>query len=810
MSTAAAQEIRLTGTIRDTTRGPLAGVRLYGTNPQTTVSWTATSDLFGSFTVIVPEPGQYRVAGDHPGYFPLRSQIDVPAEGAEAVFTFEPVREERESLNVTATPDALDLDSPTTRRSIGSPEILNVPYPNTNDLKSALRIIPGVVRDNRGGLHVQGGAEEQTLYTLNGFTVNDPVTGRLETRLSVEAVQSADVNTGALSAEYGKGSAGTLAIRTESGDDRFRYSSTNFVPGFENRKGWTVADWTPRFGVSGPIRRGRAWFSNSSDIQYVKTVVRELPKGEDRVGSLRWSNMLSGRVNLSPTHILHAGMLASQWSAARSGLSALDPRDTTIDRRSRQWFAHIKDQIYTARGWLFEYGYAAHRTFGREIPQGEGLLQYTAFGKRGYYFADSERKASRDQVLANVYVPSFARAGSHQVKAGTDLNRLNYWQNVRRTGFEQFNEAGVRLLQTAYRGTGQFGRSNFEVASYVQDSWRVRPGLAAEVGYRLVWDALVKRWSGAPRAGVVWSPDGRSTKFYAGVSRLFDLNGLRLFTRPQDQVWLTSYFRPDGRLDRGPALSFFTIGARPSRPNYDLVSFGVERHWSQSFSLRGDYAYRRGVRGLTYSNTVDRQHEPAPEWAGEYGARVLDAAFTLTNSRRDVFRSYSVTARQTLRRQYQWMASYTHSRALSNAVVDVNADDPMNAFSNTGPMPWDAPHRFVSWGYLPLVKNHWAVAFLVDARTGFPFSVRNDRGEIQGNPNSERYPTFFEANVHLERRFEFRKHLWALRFGANNVTGRVNPDSVNNIASSSAFRQFFGGTGRSTNFRIRWLGRAKR
>ncbi len=806
---AAAQEVRLTGIARDTTRGPLAGVRLSGPLPGGT-SWTAVTDIRGSFSVALPGPGRYEVEGECPGHFPIKATVIVEAAGAEAVFTFEPAREHAESLEVAATPDALDLDSPTNKRALGNLEIISVPYPNTNDLKSALRVIPGAVRDNRGGLHIQGGSEEQTLYTLNGFNLNDPLSGRFDARMSVEAIQSAEVSSGALPAEFGKGSAGMLAIRTLPGDDRTRYSATNFFPGFENQKGWLIGGWTPRFGVTGPIRRGRAWYSNSSDVQYLKTVVRELPKGDDRTASLRWSNMLSGQVNLTPSHILHVGLLASQWNAARTGLSALDPRETTIDKRTRQWFAHVKDQIYFSRGLLLEYGYAANRTFGRDIPQGEEMLRYTAFGKRGNHFTDSQRSASRDQILTNVFLPSFQLAGSHQIKTGADLNRTSYWQDVRRTGFEQFNEFGVRLFRTVYRGMGQLGRHNFEAASYLQDSWRVRPGLSIESGYRLDWDALVRRWSGSPRLGAVWSPGNRNTKVYAGVSRVFDASALRLFTRPNDQFWLTSYFDPDGRLSRGPALSIFRITNRDlARPRYEAASLGVEHHWN-SVSVRGDWLHRRGAHGFTYVNMIGDAGAPVPEWAAESGARAIDAVMDLTNARRDRFHSYSVTVRQTVRRQYQWMTSYTFSRALSNAVVDVNADDPVTAVRNAGPMPWDTPHRLVGWGYLPLPRENWAVAFLVESRTGFPFSARDNLGRVSGDVNAERFPVFFEANLHFERRFEFRKHLWALRFGANNLTGRINPDSVNNNLESSEFRQFFGGTGRSTNFRIRWLGRAKR
>ena len=186
---------------------------------------------------------------------------------------------------------------------------------------------------------------------------------------------------------------------------------------------------------------------------------------------------------------------------------------------------------------------------------------------------------------------------------------------------------------------------------------------------------------------------------------------------------------------------------------------------------------------------------------------MFDAIYDLANERSDRYDSLSVTVRQNFRREYEWMASYTRSRALSNSVVDLNADEPLQVTNNIGPMPWDSPHRFISWGYLPTFRKNWAVAYLIDARTGFPFTVQTDEGSSVGEINSHRFPTYFELNLHLERKFAFRHHRWAFRFGANNLTDRRNPDIVNNVVTSTRYLQYFGGSGRSVNFRIRWLGR---
>jgi hypothetical protein len=141
--------------------------------------------------------------------------------------------------------------------------------------------------------------------------------------------------------------------------------------------------------------------------------------------------------------------------------------------------------------------------------------------------------------------------------------------------------------------------------------------------------------------------------------------------------------------------------------------------------------------------------------------------------------------------------------------VDVNIDDPLIISDNAGPMPWDAPHRLMTWGYLPTFWKSWATAYLLEYRTGFPFSVQDDAGRLVGDLNSYRFPAYFETNLHFERRFAFRRHRWAFRFGCNNLTGRRNPTTVNANTASVNYMQFYGGQSRSLNFRIRWLGRAR-
>jgi hypothetical protein len=626
----------------------------------------------------------------------------------------------------------------------------------------------------------------------------------------VEAVRSVEVSTGRFAPEFGKGSGGAVGIKTEMGDDKLRYFGANFFPGFENRKGLIIGNLTPRFGVTGPIRRGRAWFSDTFDLQYDKTVLEELPVGADRNTSWRFSNLMRAQVNLTPSNILHAGFLATRWQADRMGLGILDPPETTMDRRTRQWFAHVRDQVYFHGGSLLEVGYAANRTFGREIPQGPGILRFTPDGKRGNNFIDAVRVGSRDQALANYFFAPVTAAGTHRLKAGVDLNRVGYEQDVRRTGLEYCDANGAIVRRLVFGGSGAFAKSNFETSAYVQDSWRARATLLFDYGIRVDRDALVPLNSVSPRFGFGWSPWGvEKTRISGGYATIYDASSLRLFTRPLDQYTLTTYYYPDQTVARGPAATLYWIdpARRYRRPQYHSLSLGLEQILPGGLLARFDWLRKRGMDGFTYAN--EAAEGGAPLAARALGFDTVDAVYSLANFRRDRMDSAAVTVRRFFGSQYQWMASYTRSRAMSNAVVDVNVDDPLIISQNVGPMPWDTPNRFMTWGYLPTPWKNWAAAYLFEYRTGFPFSIQDDAGKVVGDLNSYRFPEYFELNAHFERRFVFRGHRWAFRFGCNNLTGRRNYTTVNANTASANFMHFYGGSGRTLNFRIRWLGRAR-
>jgi hypothetical protein len=256
------------------------------------------------------------------------------------------------------------------------------------------------------------------------------------------------------------------------------------------------------------------------------------------------------------------------------------------------------------------------------------------------------------------------------------------------------------------------------------------------------------------------------------------------------------FFSEDGLTLRRPPLQtlFRADESRLKAPRFINWSAGVDHKLPASIYMRVEVIGRRGSNGLAYFDASgDGLAEPA-------------ALFELRNARRDRFDSLQITARRAFRRGYEMMASYTRSSARSNAVFDFNIDSPVFSTQIEGPLPWDTPNRFISWGWLPLVRR-FDFAYSLEWRDGFPFSIVNQDQQVVGSPNSRRLPATFSLNLHVERRFEMIGLRWALRAGFNNVTGRDNPTGVNNNIDSREFLTLGGVQGRSFTGRIRFLGR---
>ena len=275
--------------------------------------------------------------------------------------------------------------------------------------------------------------------------------------------------------------------------------------------------------------------------------------------------------------------------------------------------------------------------------------------------------------------------------------------------------------------------------------------------------------------------------------------------RPADQVALTTSYGPDGA-PMGPAQpTVFQVGQfqLPRATNWNI---DIDHQIASNTYLSGKYLRRRDDDGFVFSYALASGAGPS---LLPLPNTIAPGVYQLANVRQDDYDSVQIGIRQTLSGQHEWMASYTRSRAVSNALLDPSTSVPLQVLPAQVPMPWDAPNRFIGWAYLGLPWKNWSIAGLADLRSGFPFSIRNPRGMVSGTVDSYRYPMNFDLNLAIERTLTLAGYRFALRGGMDNVANRANPTAVNNVTGSPQFLQFYGEEGRHFVVRVRFFGRAK-
>ncbi len=797
LSTGLFAQVNISGRVVDETGAGISGARVELRPDADAPAVTASSDTAGNFKLQAPPAKQYSIRVERFGFYLYRGLLDLQNGSSELIVTLNHLQEFSDRVDVVSSPPAIDPKQPADRKELNNTEIQSVPYPAPQDYRNSLPLMDGVVQDNAGRVHFNGGDTHQTDYSLDGFNIADPVTGRLETRVEIDSLQSIQASGSRFSAENGRGSAGTLDLESKMGDDRFRFGGTNFIPSLTLEGGLHMNKWTPRLELSGPIARGRAWFHDGFDAFYSNDLVHGLPAGQNRTTGLTSSNLSRFQVNLRPGNILTGGFLYNLADQNRYGLSFLNPPETTLNHRQRLYMSTLRDQAYLAGGSLLTVGFADTRGVWDDIPAGDLPYEITPTGNRGNYFSNVQRHFYRQQWLGNLFLPTLHASGTHQLKFGIDFERESFHQENLRHTYMVLRDDNTISRQVSFFGAPYQERKNFEGAYYFQDSWTPAEGLVVEAGLRAEWNEVVRDLETAPRVALAWAPARLGgLKFSAGWGVYYDSISLGAIARHQDQVSLSTFYLPGGAIGDQVWTSFLVNDRSLVAPYSRILSFAVERKLFGGWYWKSSYTRRVGNHGLAF----------VPQ--GQDGQLNL----LLENARRDRYNAFDVSVRHTFASKYEWFAGYTRSSATSSAAMDYSLENPVFGPQQPGPYAWDTPHRFHTWGWAPLPKLRWltrntTAGYLVEYRTGFPFSVVDEQSRLVGLPDSRRFPGYFDINLHFEREFRALHYLWAWRFGFNNLTNNGNPNVVNNVLGSPQFLSYGRGQARAFSVRLRLLGK---
>jgi hypothetical protein len=768
--------------------------------------WT---DFAGKCTVALEQGKPYAIHVEKPGFYRAdETGIDPGLSNVKIVLAHEQIV--REKVNVTASTPGIDTEQPADQMTMNTPEIVNVPYETSHDIRNLLPYFPGVVQDATGQVHVAGSETWETLDTMDGFDIRAPEGGSLSLRVSTDAVRSIDQESTRYPVEYGRATGGVIAFYTGMGDDKFRFNMTNFVPSFRELNGLRFDQFVPRFTFSGPLKRGRAWWYDGVDLEFDNIYVSELPANADTDEVARGSNLVKAQANPNPANTLTAGLLYNIYHSPYDGISSLTPQQSTVKDNILAWFPYVRDQQSLAGGGLLDFGIGYVRIGQGYEPHGSAPYEITPETTEGSYFENLAGKSQRLEGTATLFLPAKHWAGRHDVRAGLDADHITYNQRQTLALVSYLGESataeenGPLLRLSTFAQAGPFALHNAEIGAYVEDRWQPAKGWLVEPGLRFDWDEIVRRPLVAPRVALVYAPPGDEdkTKISAGIGLYYEHTQLDTLAQTFAGARSDTYYEPDGVTPTGPAQETeFTANDGLLHGTRALNwSVGAERELPWRIFAGANFMEKRTSGVLTFAN----------QNASGAGPGALAGNYLLTNGREDHYSSEEFDARKQFGNEYTVYGSYTHSSARTNAALDYLPTPSPLGTQQSGPLAWDVPNRTISWGWLPVpiakLRNRWDFVYLFDTRTGFPYTAVNAAQQVVGTAGARRFPEYMNFSPGLELKFHFRGQYWGLRGVMENATDSENPLIVNDVVDSPEFGTFSEFQGRAFTARIRLIG----
>jgi hypothetical protein len=736
----------------------------------------------------------YQISAEKRGFYRVAEHsVDPQARSVELTLPHE--QQVREEVNVAETPPLIDPEQTTALSRMDTPEIDNIPYPTSRDIRNILPFNPGVVQDQTGQAHVAGSNTYQTKNLLDGFNVTSPVSGTLAMRFSADAVRNIEVESTRYPVEYGQATGGIVAFRSGMGDDRFRVNVTDFIPSVQDKNGLQFDMFVPRVTISGPIKKGKAWFYDGAESEYDNIVISELPSNADNDLLWRGSNLAKAQVKLTQANVLTAGLLLNGYHSPYDGISPLIPQQSTTDNNIVAYDAYVMDQHSFGNRSVLDVGLAVVRFRDGYEPHGTIPFAITPEGSTGSFFENLTAHSRRVQETANAYLPSRQLAGRHYVKVGLELGQISYDENAMRQPVSYLREDGTLLRQSALAPQPYFSHDNVEVGSYAEDRWSPSDRLLVEPGLRFDWDEIVRKPLFSPRVAFTYVlSKAAKTKISGGIGVYYDHTQLEYLERAFQSARTDTYYATDGVTPTGSVIvNHFELPASLQESRVINWSIGLEQKLPAAIYLKCNFIEKRGSNGFVYLNEVP--------------ADVLGGTYVLTNTRRDRYDGVEISLRHAFAHGYTLFGAYTRSAARTNEVLEYFPTLSILGPQGSGPLPWDTPNRVLSWGWLPLpLTKRIDFVYTAEWRTGFAFSAVTANQQLVGAPDSYRFPDFFSFSPGLEIRFHWRKYYLGLRGVLENATGHPNPITVNNVTDSPQFLTYSNFEGRAFTARLRIIG----
>ncbi|MDA1312100.1 MAG: TonB-dependent receptor [Acidobacteria bacterium] len=754
---------------------------------------TITNEL-GIFQFANVAAGCYIAAGRAPGMsgqseifclpadvMPLRLRIEMQVEAVV------------ETVEVTASAITIDPTTTSSSGSVGVSTLDNAPKANRS-VEDVMPLIPGVLRGKAGEINMNGVRASQSGSRLNNVDITDPVTRTSEIGLPLTVISNVEVLSTPYDAQYG-GFAGAMAtVDTKPADmSKFKVDVQNFTPRVRRRDGaiMGIESSTPRLTLNIPILKGRFGLLHSTEYQFVRADQEDanLPLLERDIEreALTVFNQFDAR--LSDRNRASLVVVVYPEKLNYFGLNAFTPQPSIPDLRRRGTLLVLRDSHEFESGGLLLTNISYQdldsdvkpRTFE---PSLMGLDRAS-----GAFFNRQRRNTIRRKISEQYHFAPITSAGKHQLKTGFAAGSESY------DGLQTFNP--VTWLGTADRPVSELSftppvaprASSNDAAFFLQDKWFVNEELTLDLGARLERDSIGKQWNPSYRAGFAYAFGGGSRTVMRGGAGLF-IDRISLLVPTFEQL--------PQRIETSFGVDVEVTSARHFTPRIDgrirnAKSLGwnlqLDHEVLNNLFLRVGYQQRRTTRNFL----IEPVHGDG-----------MSSVLTLSNSGRDQYREYQTTVRYRLRGTGHITASYVGSSSVGdlNDLGSIYGPTPEALIrpNERGPLPFDVPHRLLTWTELPMPWGFTAIP-VWEIRSGFPHSrVDEERNFVGARNRAGRFPVFNSLDLQITKKISFRFKGKNRRFRAGlrlfNLLNSFNPQDVQENLASPSYGTFYRGVKR--------------
>ncbi len=785
---------------------------------------TVTSAEKGGFSIRGLLPGSYTLTCTALGYQPFVETGIKIAESQPPLLHIEMATQRVvvQKVEVHAEVGGVAQQQSAPPSELSARELATLPIAEQK-FKAALPLVPGVIRTPTGKINIKGSVENLGMLLVDNAQAIDPITGSYDIDLSIDAIQSLNVYKAPFDAQYGGFSGGLTTIDTKAPGNQWGWDFNDFFPGFRGRGGHLVGinDWSPRLDFTGPLWKNKLNFSEALIYDMQKIPVRGLAWPNNETKKEGYNSFTTFQYVFSPRHLLSFSFHLFPRKQEFADISALVDQPASSSNSERGFSLQGNDTYQFESGGILS-GLFKYTKFDADAHgQGPQAMLVTPNGYGGNYF-NSWRRAS-DQEEGNILYrfPGWQWMGKHQLDIGGDLIYRSYsgisqsrpvlvTQNdgtvTKRIDF--FGPGGAPASQTP----AMLSASNAEGAAFVGDRWMIRDNAAVNLGFRYYGQAVGEVATFAPRLGIVYSPGhGGRTILRAGAGIFKSRVPLLASDFGGNPTQVVTLFDNQGNVIGSPVTYQNRCASRtatglemvPDCSDLDVTPYNLtwrvefDRQVTNHVAIKLSYLRSSTFRDFVISPTQFSAAESLMLLSNRGAARYHE--FEALISYRD-------------QRGNQLNTSYVRSRARGdlNTVASVFApfEQPVIRPNAYGSLAADVPDRFISWGIFHL-PGKIVFAPIIDLHTGFPWSKIDTLQNYVGEPNSNRFPTFFAFDFKVWKVLplpRFLPYLGGLKLrwgiGFHNATNALDPLSVYNNIASPYFGHFVGFQHRVIDFNV--------